>query len=93
LKQFIERGHALAEKMSWDVVARDYVHARNSARRPGQSAEADRLIYVFAVDSVGIDWRDVDVTDLDTQDPDLFYVIHAMELSDRDKRRYRRRRQ
>jgi hypothetical protein len=45
------------------------------------------------VDSVGIDWRDVDVTDLDTQDPDLFYVIHAMELSDRDKRRYRRRRQ
>ena len=24
-EQYIERGHALAEKMSWDVVARDYV--------------------------------------------------------------------
>jgi glycogen synthase len=24
-EQFIERGHALAEKMSWDAVARDYV--------------------------------------------------------------------
>jgi hypothetical protein len=24
-EQFIDRGHALAEKMSWDVVARDYV--------------------------------------------------------------------
>jgi hypothetical protein len=23
--QFIDRGHALASKMSWDVVARDYV--------------------------------------------------------------------
>jgi hypothetical protein len=24
-EQFIERGYALAQKMSWDVVARDYV--------------------------------------------------------------------
>ena len=24
-QQFIDRGHALAEQMSWDVVARDYV--------------------------------------------------------------------
>jgi hypothetical protein len=24
-EQFIDRGHKLAERMSWDVVARDYV--------------------------------------------------------------------
>jgi hypothetical protein len=24
-QQFIDRGHALAEKMSWDAVARDYI--------------------------------------------------------------------
>ena len=37
-EQFIDRGYALAEKMSWDVVARDYV-------LPGiqRAAKAQRL--------------------------------------------------
>ena len=37
-EQYIERGHALAQKMSWDVVARDYV-------LPGitRAAKAQRL--------------------------------------------------
>jgi hypothetical protein len=38
------------------------------------------------------DWEDVDMMLLDMDDPDLFYVVHAMELRKRDRRQYRRRR-
>ena len=41
-EQFIDRGHALAEKMSWDAVARDYV-IPGIAGPAGPSAEADRV--------------------------------------------------
>jgi len=51
-----------------------------------------QVVYVFAVDAVDVDWEDVDLTRVDPDDHDLFYVVHAMELPDRYKRRYRRRR-
>ena len=37
--EFIDRGHALASKMSWDVVARDYVlpGIQRASRRNGSS--------------------------------------------------------
>jgi len=51
-----------------------------------------QVIYVFGVDAEDIDWEDVDMTLVDMDDPDLFYVVHAMELPKRDRRQYRRRR-
>ena len=40
-EQFIERGHALADKMSWDAVARDYVLPGIYAGVQGEPVEAD----------------------------------------------------
>jgi len=45
-----------------------------------------QVIYVFGVDAEDIDWEDVDMTLVDMDDPDLFYVVHAMELPKRDRR-------
>ena len=50
-----------------------------------------QVIYVFAVDAADIHWDKVDLTLTDPDNPDLLYVIHAMELPDREKRRFRRR--
>jgi hypothetical protein len=52
----------------------------------------NQVVYVFGVDAGDVDWEDVDLTLVDMDDPDLFYVIHAMELPKRDRRQYRRRR-
>jgi hypothetical protein len=41
-EQYIDRGYALAQQMSWDVVARDYVLP--GIQRPGAATEADRMI-------------------------------------------------
>ena len=51
-----------------------------------------QVVYVFGVDARDIDWSEVDMTTIEPGDTDLLYVIHAMELPDREKRRYRRRR-
>jgi hypothetical protein len=50
------------------------------------------VVYVFAIDAADVEWNDVDLMLPDPDDPDLFYVVHAMELAGRDKNRYRRRR-
>ncbi|HEX4793076.1 MAG TPA: hypothetical protein VH370_04750 [Humisphaera sp.] len=50
-----------------------------------------QVIYVFAVDAIDIEWDQIDLTRTDPDDPELFYVVHAMELPDREKRRFRRR--
>jgi hypothetical protein len=42
-EQFIERGYELAQKMSWDVVARDYVLPGMQRACKAQRSEADRL--------------------------------------------------
>jgi hypothetical protein len=51
-----------------------------------------QVIYVFGVDAADIDWGEIDLALVDPEDPDNFYVVHAMQLPDRDKRQYRRRR-
>lgn len=66
-------------------------HGKFRVRGQTEEGRYLQVIYLFAVDANDIQWDQVDLSRTDPDDPDLFYVIHAMELSDREKRRYRRR--